>query len=78
MIATSAGGLPDKVRPGETGWLVPPGDVSALASAIRAALAAPDALPAMGAAGRALAERDFSWTQSAERMLAVCAGLVVA
>jgi len=76
VVATMAGGLPDKVRPGETGWLVPPGDAEALASALRSALAVPQAWPAMGAAGRALAEREFSWTTSAERMLAVCADLL--
>ena len=77
IVATTAGGLPDKVRPGESGWLVPPGDVAALVQALRAALtSAPGALPAMGVAGRALAEQEFSWTRSAERMLAVCAGLV--
>lgn len=76
VVATTAGGLPDKVRPGQSGWLVPPGDVTALGAAVRSALAAPEALPAMGAAGRALAEQEFSWARSAERMLAVCAGLV--
>jgi glycosyltransferase involved in cell wall biosynthesis len=76
VVATTAGGLPDKVRPGETGWLVPPGDVAALVVALRSALASPDALPAMGAAGRALAEQEFSWTRSAKRMLDVCAGVV--
>jgi glycogen synthase len=76
VVATTAGGLRDKVRPGENGWLMPPGDVAELAAALRAALAAPRDWPAMGAAGRALAEREFSWTRSAERMLAVCAGLV--
>jgi len=75
VVATTAGGLPDKVRPGESGWLVPPGDAAALATSLRAALAVSRAWPTMGAAGRALAEREFSWTRSAERMLAVCAGL---
>jgi glycosyltransferase involved in cell wall biosynthesis len=75
VVATIAGGLPDKVRPGESGWLVPPGDAAALAAALRAALAVPDAWAAMGAAGRALAEREFSWARSAGRMLAVCEGL---
>jgi glycosyltransferase involved in cell wall biosynthesis len=61
VVATRAGGLPDKVRPGENGWLVPPGDPSALAAAISGALAARHRLPAMGAAGRRIVEREFSW-----------------
>ena len=31
VVATRAGGIPDKVVPGATGWLVDPGDISALA-----------------------------------------------
>ena len=34
VVATNAGGLPDKVRPGVNGWLVAPGDPAALAAAI--------------------------------------------
>jgi glycogen synthase len=71
VVATTAGGLPDKVRDGETGWLVAPGDPAALAGALRAALAAGPKLATMGLAGRALAEAEFSWTRSAGRMLAV-------
>ena len=61
VVATAAGGLPDKVRPGVNGWLVPPGDASALAAAISGALANPARLAAMGAAGREIVEREFSW-----------------
>jgi glycosyltransferase involved in cell wall biosynthesis len=61
VVATTAGGLPDKVRPGVTGWLVPPGDASALAAAISGAMGEPARLPAMGIAGRALVEQEFSW-----------------
>ncbi|HET7218241.1 MAG TPA: glycosyltransferase family 4 protein [Vicinamibacterales bacterium] len=61
VIATRAGGLPDKVRPGVNGWLVEPGDPSALAAAISGALARPDALAALGRAGRGIVEREFSW-----------------
>lgn len=61
VVATTAGGLPDKVQPGISGWLVPPGDASALAAAISGALGHPDRLAAMGRAGRAMVERDFSW-----------------
>jgi len=71
VVASSAGGLPDKVRPGETGWLVPPGNAAALAAALRAAMAPGTPLNTMGAAGRALVEAEFSWVRSAARMQAV-------
>lgn len=61
VVATTAGGLPDKVHPGVSGWLVPPGEASALAAAISGALAQPERLGEMGAAGRAIVEREFSW-----------------
>lgn len=61
VVATMAGGLPDKVQPGVSGWLVPPGEASALAAAISGALAQPERLRKMGAAGRAIVEREFSW-----------------
>ncbi|HTH97779.1 MAG TPA: glycosyltransferase family 4 protein [Stellaceae bacterium] len=38
MIATDHGGARETVFPGETGWLVPPGDVQALAQALSEAL----------------------------------------
>jgi glycosyltransferase involved in cell wall biosynthesis len=61
VVATLAGGLPDKVKPGVSGWLVPPGDASALAATISGALAAPERLAPMGLEGRAIVEREFSW-----------------
>lgn len=71
VVATRAGGLPDKVRPGENGWLVEPGDVPALAQAIGEAAAAGDALAPMGAASRAIVEDTFSWQRIVERQLDV-------
>lgn len=61
VVATMAGGLPDKVQPGVSGWLVPPGEASALAAAISGALSQPERLRKMGAAGRGIVEREFSW-----------------
>jgi glycosyltransferase involved in cell wall biosynthesis len=71
VIATTAGGLPDKVAPGRTGWLVPPGDAAALADALREAMSRRGSLIAMGDAGRALVEREFSWDAVADRTIAL-------
>jgi glycosyltransferase involved in cell wall biosynthesis len=69
VIATRAGGLPDKVKPGVNGWLVEPGDADGLARAIRQALGASSQLRPMGDAGRAIVEREFSWTTATDRLL---------
>jgi glycogen(starch) synthase len=61
VVATTAGGLPDKVKPGVNGWLVLPGDPSALAAAVSGAIADPERLIQMGEAGRRLIVREFSW-----------------
>jgi len=54
VIATTIAGLPELVRPGETGWLVPAGDVEALAGAVSEMAAMPHGtLARIGAAGRA-------------------------
>ncbi len=53
VISTSIAGIPELVRDGENGWLVPAGDVDALAAAIEDCLAAPaDELAPMGAAAQ--------------------------
>jgi glycosyltransferase involved in cell wall biosynthesis len=53
VIATWIAGIPELVVPGETGWLVPPGDKEALAEAMRNALLAdPEKIAGMGGAGR--------------------------
>jgi len=71
VIATRAGGLPDKVKPGETGWLVEPGDAGALAGALQDAARRAAELPTMGSAGRALVEREFAWPVLVERQIAL-------
>ncbi|EWM10445.1 glycosyltransferase [Kutzneria sp. 744] len=54
VVAADAMALPHLVRPGETGWLYPPGDVAALADRLRCLLADGPARVRMGAAGRDL------------------------
>jgi glycosyltransferase involved in cell wall biosynthesis len=77
VLATRAGGLPDKVVQGVNGWLVKPGDAGELAGLLRDALATPaERLAEMGRESRALAERDFSWPAVANQLLAVCEELL--
>lgn len=46
VVATAVGGVPDLVRPGETGWLTPSGDAAALADGVRCALQEGEAVAA--------------------------------
>ncbi|MEI2384696.1 glycosyltransferase family 4 protein [Breoghania sp. JC706] len=52
VVAGAAGGVPDIVRDGETGWLAPVGDATAFAKALRIALADRTRLAAMGGRAR--------------------------
>jgi glycogen synthase len=76
VVATTAGGLRDKVRPGVNGWLVPPGDGSALSAAISGALGRLEDLPALGLAGRAIVEREFSWSSAVRQTLGLYERLI--
>ncbi|MFB3853488.1 MAG: glycosyltransferase family 4 protein [Vicinamibacterales bacterium] len=76
VVGTSAGGLPDKIEPGVTGWLVPPGKDGELASAIEEALSDRPRLDRMGIAGRAAVERAFSWPVVADMLFKVYQELV--
>ncbi len=65
VIATQIAAIPELVRPGETGWLAPAGNIDALTQAMRQALTAPVAeLAAMGRCGRQLvAQRHDAQTE---------------
>lgn len=66
-VASDSPGLRDSVKDGETGILVPHGDITALAKALRNLLEDDRRREAMGAAARAFAE-GFSWDKSARAM----------
>lgn len=76
-VASDAPGLRDSVLDGETGFLVPHGDVEALADRMEALLTDPAARDAMGRRARAFAE-GFSWDTAARRVLEVLRARVVA
>ena len=60
VVATTAGGIPEVVKDGETGLLVPPRDPAALARAIIALLTDEHARRTMGAAGLERVRERFS------------------
>jgi glycogen synthase len=71
VIATVAGGLPDKVHPGVNGWLVEPNDTEALARAIAEAASNPTRLVSMGERSREIVEREFAWNVLVDRYLSL-------
>jgi glycosyltransferase involved in cell wall biosynthesis len=71
VVASGVGYIPDKVRPGETGLLVPPGDAPALGTAIAWCLRHPAEAAALGQAGAALVRRDYTWPAVARQTIAV-------
>jgi glycosyltransferase involved in cell wall biosynthesis len=66
VVATAVGGLRDLVVDGETGLLVPPGDVSALRSALERLLGDTELRRRLGAAGRERVRDSFSWERATE------------
>lgn len=71
VLATRAGGLPDKVIPGNTGWLVEPGRCESLVEGLESALHARGHWPSMGTAGRLLAQEQFAWPVVGSQLLQV-------
>jgi glycosyltransferase involved in cell wall biosynthesis len=66
VIGSNTGGLAEMIDPGETGWLVPPGDASALAEAIWEASKDRNKLREMGLAARSRTRR-FAVEETARR-----------
>ena len=67
VITTEAGALPELVSDGDNGLLVKPGDVSALAAAIKLLLEDKELRHRMGHTGREMAKRKFNWQQAARQ-----------
>lgn len=59
VLLSNYAGLPENIKSGVHGWLVPPRDRQAIAAAISQMFARRQALPAMGAAARMRAECEF-------------------
>jgi len=67
VVGFAVGGIPDMVRPGVTGWVVPPQDVGALRAAIRALLQDPARRVEMAANGRRIAVEEYALAVQARR-----------
>jgi glycosyltransferase involved in cell wall biosynthesis len=68
VVATTTGGLPEVVAQGETGLLVPPGDVESLATTVVSLLEDRARREQMGICGRARAQERFSLDVSVAQM----------
>jgi glycosyltransferase involved in cell wall biosynthesis len=74
VVATAVMGVPELVRSGESGLLVPPGRAEPLAAALGELAADPELRERMGAAGRATVKAEFDVERSATALLALFEG----
>lgn len=71
VVAFAVGGIPEWLDDGETGFLVAPGDIGAMADRLTRLLDDRNLAASLGARGRARVERDFSAAGHLERLLAI-------
>ena len=71
VVATAVGGLPDAIRDGETGLLVPARDPAALRGAIARLLDDAGLRARLGGAARAHAARELSWTAATAALVSL-------
>ncbi len=69
VVASRLSGIPELVIDGETGFLTPPGDASAIADALERLRADPHLGRSLGRAGRALVERDYDMSANALQLI---------
>jgi phosphatidylinositol alpha-1,6-mannosyltransferase len=71
VVAGNSGGIPDAVRDGETGILVPPEDPAALAAAVCRVLADGELAAHLGQNGRRAVETHFNWDRVVRDLRAI-------
>jgi glycosyltransferase involved in cell wall biosynthesis len=75
VISTYVAGIPELVKPGVNGWLVPAGSMEALVEALREALLSPSArLTEMGRAGQAAVREKHNAQSEARRLVELFRG----
>ena len=75
VVASNSPGIRESVRDGETGYLVPHGDVARLSDALGRLAAAPELVASLGVTARRFAER-FTWDRAASDTEAHLAAVV--
>ena len=75
VVSTPVGSIPDMIRDGETGLLVPAGDPAALSDALFRLLQSPEARAKIGAAARQLYLRDLTVSSMCDRLETIFNGL---
>lgn len=68
IIASQVGGLPEVVLQGETGILVPSGDVAAFSRAMESLLLSPSERERLGNAGRKFVLEHYDWMENVSQM----------
>lgn len=68
VVAADAGGVPEIIEDGKSGWLVPPGDVDALAARLRRILSEPAEAASVACCGEARAHRRFALARQVSEM----------
>jgi len=66
VVVSNVGGLPEVVREGITGFIVPPRDPEATAAAIEELLLSPELQSKMGLAGRQWVLQQYDWEKTAK------------
>ena len=69
VFGSAVGGIPEAIVHGQTGLLLPPGDVNAWRDAVREYASKPEQVAAMGRAARLLVEKKFDSSQYAGEIL---------
>jgi glycosyltransferase involved in cell wall biosynthesis len=75
VVATRVAGVPTLVRPGETGWLIEPGDVASLDLALAEATCTSDLVNCYRQNARRMIESEFSFSKRMERIGSIYDGL---
>lgn len=70
-VATNVAGIGEIVKDGETGFLIPSGDVAALTTALRTLVANPLLRRSQGVKAAVLVQREFDAERNTERLLTV-------